>query len=1128
MLVYFGKQPQVNYRIKVSDPITINYLADYSWSYGYSENSDGEYDRIDMGEYIGTGEIAYAPTLEQAIASIDNLEYNIVELNYEYTLYNNKNMITFDGNNNEFSPNPGAIGLFNGSQNLVEVKNITYKFSEYDEEHDMRDTYQNCSSLKIFPQIQDNVTAMSWTFSDCPSIETIDYLPQGLQKMESTFARCTGLKSICEIPSTVNRMPETFYACTSLGGDIIIRSENVDDIMGIFNETSKEKHVYIPYYKSIVDYAVVIVTPTMPVSCYITDATLEYDDANMCNVIKGKIKPQTIDELVALTECDVKENIVSFDGYIDCNFPLNDFSEITLDANITYVESIFNETVDCTSSRYYPCHRNESEDKVVGYSSEYTKTYESFEMDGYTPYTRKNGVYLKDLNSSATNEYEVGSTRKFFKWKDMDNTNVFVSEWAGALRETDKLSIAKHIFMSASETISIEYDTMNSVSLVNPTILTDYETSFEYNGENISLMQDNMGSENDFILAQKFVCTDISNPYAYKEIYATTKEISDETTFYTLREINDFGTIRYEYNKFVEKATNISMENNVYRFMLNGVEYISKETNSKIWLYKDILEESSEAPLRKEVVLQAWFDSTDMTTYYTEESTITTNTKIYKRNGMEEFISCDSIFYPQSVNIIDEFSVEIVKNGQTITLQKDMIWTYYLLQEYGHDDGSVTYPTEVYIATYQANSDSDVYYRYQEMPDHMGTFKLREHPANITNNSFTIDGVKYIRNDERLHYYSRDMLNMISERMDEDFVGKTEDGEGQEFYSWKEVDGNMLFFTTTETPTPNDVIYEGNYNNGHPYINSNNEFSLNGASVGSDEIRFDYYGFEMNVQRNTDHDGNYILTYDYLHQTEGSSLPIMVHVTDEIPTPDTVIYYIGNSTTQMYKLSQQPSNVTDTSFEIDGVVYNRAVENQPHFYRQDSLDNAVVEEEDSNNSETMGESVYLYNWSGDNAYFYTTNPTPSMTNSLIEGSGGNVALSTTYPLNNATIDNTMGRIETTITYESPDGLYPPYTTTHILDRHMDKDGVFIKCKSFEAPEDATDLEVWTIYTLNGKYFYENTTYGPVGWESSEFIDITNETTAIIPDREIEYNGVVYSVWTEYDEYVRETSINHII
>lgn len=667
MLVYFGKQPQVNYRIEVSDPIKINYLADYSWGYGYSENSDGEYDMINMGQYIGTGEIAYAPTLEQAISSIDNLEYNIIGLNYNETIYDNKNMVIFDGNNNEFSPNPGSVGLFNGSQNLVEVKNITYKFSEYDEEHDMRDTYQNCSSLKIFPRIQDNVRAMTWTFSDCASIETIDYLPQGLQKMESTFTRCSSLKSICEIPSTVNTMPYTFDACTSLGGDIIIRSENVENVMGIFNETSKEKYVYIPYYKSIVD----------------------------------------------------------------------------------------------------------SEDKVVGYSSEYTKTYESFEMDGYTPYTRKNGVYLKDLNSSATNEYEVGSTRKFFKWKDMDNTNVFVSEWAGALRETDKLSIAKYIFMNARETISIEYDTMNSVSLVNPTILTEYETSFEYNGENISLMQDNMGSENDFILAQKFVCTDISNPYAYKEIYATTKEISDETTFYTLREINDFGTIRYEYNKFVEKATNISMENNVYRFMLNGVEYISKETNSKIWLYKDILEESSEAPLRKEVALQAWVDSTDMTSYYTEESTITTNTKIYKRNGMEEFISCDSIFYPQSVNIIDDLSVEIVKNGQTITLQKDMIWTYYLLQEYGHDDGSVTYPTEVYIATYQASSDSDVYYRYQDMPTHMGTFKLKKHPADITNNSFTIDGVKYIRNDERLHYYSRDMLNMISERMDEDFVGKT-------------------------------------------------------------------------------------------------------------------------------------------------------------------------------------------------------------------------------------------------------------------------------------------------------------------------------------------------------------------
>ena len=179
---------------------------------------------------------------------------------------------------------------------------------------------------------------------------------------------------------------------------------------------------------------------------------------------------------------------------------------------------------------------------------------------------------------------------------------------------------------------------------------------------------------------------------------------------------------------------------------------------------------------------------------------------------------------------------------------------------------------------------------------------------------------------------------------------KTPTISGVQFYAWNDGSG-MLFFTTTPNPSTIDVIYEGRYYDGEnkiAYINSNDVFQLDGATISSNEITFDYYGMNFTVTRDTTFDGDYTLTHYYEHSDTTSNLPVYVQVIDDVITESTVVYYLGSANDgssigamKMYKLEQHPTNITGTSFEIDGVVYNKS-SNQSQYFETSDLSNATV------------------------------------------------------------------------------------------------------------------------------------------------------------------------------------------
>lgn len=345
---------------------------------------------------------------------------------------------------------------------------------------------------------------------------------------------------------------------------------------------------------------------------------------------------------------------------------------------------------------------------------------------------------------------------------------------------------------------------------------------------------------------------------------------------------------------------------------------------------------------------------------------------------------------------------------------------------------------------------------------------------------------------------------------------------GSEFYAWNEGSGK-IFFTTTPNPSANDVMYEGSYYNGEDkiaYINSNDVFQLEGATITSDTITFEYYGMEMVATRDTTFNGNYTLTHYYNHSDRTSDLPIYVQVIDDTITESTVVYYLGSDNDsssigamKMYKLEQHPTNITETSFEIDGVVYNKS-SNQSQYFETDVLSNATVKEEFN----TEATEKYFYCWKGDdsvNGKLYWTeveNPTSS---DVICG-GDYYVNSGIYakpiPLTEATFgDGTITfkegmddwAFDVTVTRDSSnDGLYYP---TYYYPQGDNMDGY----------DESVPFEIYTL-DKSTQYYVMN---------QDDDSDITNVINAneitVINDTSFIYNNVEYVLDEENTTYHRK-------
>lgn len=78
-------------------------------------------------------------------------------------------------------------------------------------------TFKNATALKAASSIPAGVTEMSWTFSGCSSLLMPPTLPAALVGMTNTFSDCTSLQEVpASIPAGVSRMTMTYYGCTAL------------------------------------------------------------------------------------------------------------------------------------------------------------------------------------------------------------------------------------------------------------------------------------------------------------------------------------------------------------------------------------------------------------------------------------------------------------------------------------------------------------------------------------------------------------------------------------------------------------------------------------------------------------------------------------------------------------------------------------------------------------------------------------------------------------------------------------------------------------------------------------------------------------------------------------------------
>lgn len=137
---------------------------------------------------------------------------------------------------------------------------------------DMTYTFSNCTNLRNAPVIPANVTNLTGTFSNCTSLvnapsiltnkakdwfSTFEFcrslkkaptIPEGAGWLDSTFFYCNSLVNAPIIPSTVYNMRCAFCGCSNLTGNIIIKSNHIENkgFEMTFDNTSLSKHVYIP------------------------------------------------------------------------------------------------------------------------------------------------------------------------------------------------------------------------------------------------------------------------------------------------------------------------------------------------------------------------------------------------------------------------------------------------------------------------------------------------------------------------------------------------------------------------------------------------------------------------------------------------------------------------------------------------------------------------------------------------------------------------------------------------------------------------------------------------------------------------------------------------------------------
>lgn len=107
-----------------------------------------------------------------------------------------------------------------------------------------------CESLtkEGIPTIPNSVRDMCGTFAYCDGLVSTPNLPNAVVNIAECFMGCENLQNVStEIPISVTNVRNTFANCTNLTGDVVIKSNKIQDATHCFINTTATKNVYIPF-----------------------------------------------------------------------------------------------------------------------------------------------------------------------------------------------------------------------------------------------------------------------------------------------------------------------------------------------------------------------------------------------------------------------------------------------------------------------------------------------------------------------------------------------------------------------------------------------------------------------------------------------------------------------------------------------------------------------------------------------------------------------------------------------------------------------------------------------------------------------------------------------------------------
>ena len=109
--------------------------------------------------------------------------------------------------------------------------------------------YSGCSNISYAPNIPESVIEMPWAFEGCANIVNAPLIGNNVVNMDGTFVFCNNLTTVNEIPENVVSMSGTFSDCNNLVGDIVIKSNQINNASQCFYNDSNElfKNVFIPF-----------------------------------------------------------------------------------------------------------------------------------------------------------------------------------------------------------------------------------------------------------------------------------------------------------------------------------------------------------------------------------------------------------------------------------------------------------------------------------------------------------------------------------------------------------------------------------------------------------------------------------------------------------------------------------------------------------------------------------------------------------------------------------------------------------------------------------------------------------------------------------------------------------------